>query len=132
MICKVNNLRRSQGITLVEILVSVLILTVGIVSCLLYFTTTFKSTEYARDVTVATNHAENVLEEMRSRLSLAEVREQDWGLWARDNGLKTLPQETVSVAFADPEADPLSITVHVSWARDGRPSRITLATEMTK
>jgi Tfp pilus assembly protein PilV len=121
-----------SGITLVEILVTVLILTIGILSCLLYFSTAMNSTETARDMTVATTHAEYILEEMRSRVTLSEITDVNWTLWAVADGLNTLPRETVSVVYVNPTADPLNITVSVNWSRRTRANSISLQTELTK
>lgn len=118
--------------TLIEILIAVFILTVGILSCLLYFSAAMNSTEIARDTTVATTHAEYVLEDMRAKSSLTEITGVNWTQWALDAGLSNLPGESIGVTYANPLSDPLNISVSVHWTRRSRASTITLQTELTK
>lgn len=121
-----------KAFTLVEIMVTVFILTVGIVGVLLYFTTGLRSTEVARDLTVATTHGEYVLEEMYVRPTLLNITGSDWDTWRTQAGLNTLPSETITVAYADPSADPLHVDVTVGWIRKSRASQVILTTELTK
>ncbi len=121
-----------DGISLIEILIAVFILTVGILSCLMYFSAAMNSTEVARDLTVATTHGEYVLEDMRAMTTLAEITARNWSEWAETSGLNTLPSESVLVAFSDPSADPLPIAVTVSWTRANRTQNVQLETEMTR
>jgi len=124
--------RRQEGISLVEILIAVFVLTIGILSCLMYFSAAINSTETARDLTVATTHGEFVLEDMRAMATLNEITARNWTEWAGTSGLNTLPQESVLVAFSDPMADPLPISVTVSWQRMDRVNNVQLETEMTR
>jgi prepilin-type N-terminal cleavage/methylation domain-containing protein len=127
-----ENKNKHQGLTLVEILVAVFILTVGILSCFLYFSGAMNSTGMARDLTIATTHAEYVLEDMRARATLAEITAEDWSQWAKSTKLNVLPQETIKVTFADLGADPLPTSVTVQWIRKGRSHSVNLQTELTK
>ena len=121
-----------QGVTLVEVLITVFIMTIGILSCLMYFTTAMRSTELARDVTVATTHGEYLLEEMHSRNTLGEITTANWEAWTDTAGLTTLPEEDITVAFANTETDPLDITVAVNWQRQSRANTINFNTQLTK
>ena len=127
-----NNAGNKSGFTLVEVLVTVVILVIGILSSLMYFTTASASTVLARDIMIATTHAEHVLEEMRSMSALADITNADWTTWASDNGLSDLSSETITVTYADNTADPLNITANVSWQTMNRTHFINLTTELTK
>lgn len=127
-----QKLRGNAGITLVEVMITIFILSVGVLSSLLYFTAASISTELARDMFVATNHGEYVLEEMRSRATLADITATDWTSWATATGLNTLSNEAITVSFADAAADPLSITATVTWDTRLRSTDVSLITEMTK
>jgi len=127
-----NRLLREKGLTLVELLMAVFILSVGIGGVLLLFFNAMVSSEYAWDMTVATSHAESILEEMQRRKILPEVRNADWNKWAQLEGLTTLPEEAVSVEFAEGPGDPLDIRVEISWERKARSNTIELTTKMTK
>lgn len=123
----------TKGLTLVEVLVAAFILVVGILSVFLFFTNAMKATQYAQDLTLATSHAENVLEEMKIKSTLAEITGENWTTWAQSQGFNTLPSESTSVSYpAGDSADPLDIQVTVSWTRDGRSNNIVLRTHMTK
>lgn len=117
--------------TLVEILVAVFILTVGIVGSLLFLVNAMTATETARDLTTATTHAESVLEEMKSRLSLDDIQLTDWKAWAKAEGFDSLPNEQLDVQFEPPGGNPLKIDVTIRWARVGRPAgKVEMYTEM--
>ena len=122
----------NKGITLVEIMVTTMILTIGLVGVLAYLVTTVSATEMARDSTVAVTHAEYVMEDMTSRTTLAAITAQNWASFATSNGLNTLPGENITVSFLDTAADPLHATVNVAWTRKSRTNNVRLQTEITK
>jgi len=123
---------KKDGLTLAELLLTVFVLSVGILSTVLFFTTVMQSTQYASDITEATSHAEYVFEEMRTRSTLANITSTDWPVWAASQGFVTLPSEDISVDIVDPAADPLVIHITVSWVRNSRQNNIVLSTEITK
>lgn len=121
-----------RGFTLVELLIAVMVLAGAISGVLLLFSASMASSDLAWDTTVATSHAEYVLEEMQSRDSLPSIIDSDWKAWTAGQGLNTLPQETVEVVFADKSSDPLDVQVNVDWVRKSRASNVTLKTKITK
>ncbi len=125
-------LRKPAGMTLAEILIAVFVLSIGILSALMFFTSAMIATETARDMTEATTHAEYTLEEMKTRSSLANITGTNWVSWASGASLNTLPSETVTVTFVNASADPLDITVTVGWTKKGRSNNVALRTEMHK
>ena len=127
-----NRYKCACGFTLVELLIAVLVLAGAISGALLLFSASMVSSEFAWDTTVATSHAEHVLEEMQSRDTLSSILGVDWRAWTVGQGLNTLPQETVEVVFADKNSNPLDVQVNVDWVRKSRVNNITLKTKIAK
>ncbi len=127
-----NSKIKSAGQTLVELLVTIFVLGIVTTGVLVVLTNARAAQQYARDATVAVAHGEYVLEEMRKVATLAEITNGQWTQWAVNNGLNTLPQENVSVTYTDEEADPLEVTVNVSWVRSSRNYSSELLTRVTK
>lgn len=125
-------IKSNLGFTLVEVLMAVLILAGAIGGALLLCVTSMVSSELAWDTTVATSHAEHILEEMQDRDSVAEIVSVNWKGWAQGQGLTSLPEERIDVAFNDPKNTPLGIGVTVNWKRKLREHHITLNTELAK
>ena len=124
--------KKPQGLTLAELLIAVFVLSIGILSALMFFTSAMLATETARDTMVATTHAEYTLEEMKTRSSLANITGTNWVSWASSSSINTLPSETVTVTFVNSSADPLDITVTVGWNKKGRSNNVSLRTEIHK
>ena len=118
--------------TLMELLIAVFVLSVGIVSTLLFFSSAMLSADYAGDITSASTHTEHVLEEMRSRNSLKDITLTDWDSWAQKDALYTLPEENLSVAYTNADADPLEVTVEVGWTKRSRAHKMTMYTTILK
>ena len=125
-------MKNPKGVTLVEVLVSVFILTIGILSSLLFFTRAMTANDLSRDMTEATTHGEYVLEDMRARPSLANITSTNWVAFVDRSGLTTLPQEMILVSFTNQQANPLDVHVSVGWAGRLRPGHVDLRTELTK
>lgn len=122
----------NQGMTLVEILVAVFILTVGILGSLLFFARAMTSVSTAKDLTLATAHAESLLEEMRGRSTLINIQQTDWSRWAEAQGFNALPQEKVEVHYDNPGGNPLKVKTKVSWQRASQSGWMALDTEIIK
>ena len=129
---KIISLRTANGLSLAELLISVFVLSIGILSVLLFYTNTITSVQYARDMTLATTHGEYLLEEIQTRSSLANITDTNWVAWGGEAGLNTLPNESIDVTFADTTADPLEVTTTINWVRNERESNISLTTHITK
>ncbi|GEM_PF-1524371 len=112
----------AKGFTLIEVVVSTLIVAVGIVALLGAFLSGLILVESGRGTAVASADARAVFEEMR-RLSaggIGPVTARDWAAWSRGAGLTTLQNEAVSVRFRNPAVDPVEATVTVSWSERNR------------
>ena len=118
--------------TLIELLMATFVLTFGIMSALLFFSQSMIVTDFAGDITVASSHAEYLMEEMRDRKTLMNITSTNWESWAQEQGLNTLPQETVQVNFSNVFNNPLLVEAKVSWMRRARENNVTLVTKMGK
>jgi len=127
-----SNLKSSKGFTLVEVMIAAYILLIGIGGTLLLYVDCMNSSQFAWDSTVATTHAQYILEEMQNQMDLSVITGTDWDNWAKKQNLNILPGESFQVLYADPSADPLAIQVNVQWQRKNTPSRISLATILTR
>lgn len=123
---------KNNGLTLVEVLMAVFVLGVGILSTLLFFSQSMIVTDLAGDITVASSHAEYLMEEMKSRKSLLNITGTNWDDWAKAQGLKTLPEETYNVTFDNESDDPLDVEAVVSWKRNSRMNQVSLVTKIVK
>ncbi len=121
-----------KGFTLLELLVAAYILVIGISSTLLLNINAMTSSQFAWDLTVATSHAQHILEEMQVKEDLSAILSTDWNAWAGQQKLNILPGEKIVVLFGDPEADPLEIEVNVEWQRKVRKNLVSLKTRLTK
>lgn len=113
---------RPSGFTLIELVVSTLIVAVGIVALMGTFLSGLGLVESGRNMAVAAADARTVFEEMR-RLSgsgLPSVTGRNWAAWSAGAQLTSLPNETVAVGFQNPAADPLRATVTVNWSERNR------------
>lgn len=112
----------SGGFTLIEVVVSTLVLAVGVVALVSAFLSGLLLVESGRNMAVAAADARTVFEEMRlaSAGGLGPVAARDWAAWSRGAGLTTLTNEAVTVRFQNPAADPLQATVVVSWDERNR------------
>ena len=125
-------IKRNKGFTLVELLVAVFILAVAIGGVLLLYATSMISSQLAWDTTVATSHAEYVLEEAQRTDSIGSILIMNWEGWAVAQGLNTLPNETVDIIFSEPSSNLLDMEVTVNWTRKMRKHKVTLITKIAK
>jgi len=123
---------KNNGFTLIETLIAVVIIATGVLISFLFFLRASAVNEMARDITIATTHSDYVLEEMYGLSSLNSITETNWQTWAANEGLDDLPEESISVAYQDIDANPLEIAVTVNWSRKTRPYNMTFITELTK
>ena len=125
-------LQTKKGFTLVEVLLATFILSVGIVSTLLFFSTAMTTADYSRDVTISTSHGEYIFEEMKTQNSIANIVSTDWNVWLTNKGLTLLPQEQVQVDISDILKNSAKIKLIISWVKRSRVNKTILYTEITK
>ncbi|MBI3322663.1 MAG: prepilin-type N-terminal cleavage/methylation domain-containing protein [Candidatus Omnitrophica bacterium] len=126
--------RRAAGFTLMEILFAMVIFAVAAVGMSRFFMGTQQLGEASRNLTRAMEDARMVTEAIRdnSAAGLAAVTGVNWAQWAVQNGLTTLPNQAVTVTYADQNADPLSVTIQVSWLDRNHARTATMRTLVTQ
>lgn len=114
----------TRGFTLIEVVVTTLILGVALTALMAGFLSGLSLVESGRSMATAGADARAVLEEMRrvSGSGTASVVGTDWAAWSRSAGLTALQNESVAVQYRNPAADPLEATVTVRWV-DGTRNR---------
>ncbi len=123
---------KNNGFTLIELLCAVFILSFGIAAILQLFSKSILSSNAAWDLTVASSHAEIVLEEMQSRKTIDDIVNEDWTSWSRTQGLISLPKENIVVKIDDLQLNPLPVNVIVAWDRNRRGQQIQFQSRFTK
>lgn len=114
-----------KGFTLIELLIAlciVLPVLLGAIGLNVYI---FRLAETSRHSTIAIQDAHAVIEQLRntSKTSLAQVV-ANYPSGQAVAGFNNLPSEQVIVTYPNANADPLAITVTVTWSdRQGNLSR---------
>lgn len=125
---------RDAGFTLAELMVAVMVFTIGAVALMGVYLGVSQLGEAGRNVAQAMADARVVLEGIRdtSTAGLPAVTATNWTTWAVTNGLTLLNNESVTVTYANPAADPLPVTVQVSWQDRGRARSASVDTLVTR
>ncbi len=112
-------MRLSKGFSLAELLLAFAILVFVLAGLLLLFMNCLILNEANRNLTIATSHAQYVLEEIKNT-DFADVKTQvDGGSWDWNaaeigaEGLTALTNESIDTSASG--TDPLDIRVSVSW-----------------
>ncbi len=114
--------RLSGGFTLIEVLMTIGIFVITTVALIELYLSVTALNESNRNMTRAMADVKAVLEGIRNTSTggLAAVTGTNWTTWATNNGLTTLPNEAMTVAYVNPAADPLDVTVTINWTERGR------------
>ena len=126
------NKKVNHGLTLVELLIAVFVLTVGISGILLFFVQSMASSQQAWEYSQAAMHTDYILEDMQARPSISEIMSVNWTSWAQAENLNSLPEELVAVEFPQAKADWLEILVNISWKHKDRPQNFEVKTSIKK
>lgn len=138
--------RSSNGFTLVELMIAVLIFASAVVIMLLAFVSAEALTESSRNLTQAVEDAQTVMERIRDDLqssadpeafvaAFPESTYEDWVIDQQngDTQFNDLTNEAVEVTYGDAGEDPLPISVEISWEeRGGRQRSTVIETQMTR
>lgn len=127
---------RKRGFTLIEVLVSMVVIVVGLLGFLLANTHIQQKDERVYERMVATQDAHRAIELMRNASATGNFPVNVTSAFPAGTavpGFNNLIGEQVTVAYADSTADPLDITVTTIWMENGSRSASTeLRTLMTQ
>jgi len=119
-----------RGFTLVELLLSVMVLTVTLTGALLLFINCIILNETSRNLTIATNHIQFVLEDIKDTNFINIAPGINNGNWDWDsaeialNGLIPLNSEAVTTTLGGAgSSDLLEIIVSIAWVERGTRNR---------
>lgn len=125
-------LKSLKAFTLVELMITAYVLLIGISGVLLSYVQFLSSSQSSWDMTVASSHAESILEDMHTQKSLADIPSIDWDGWADTHGFKSLPEEKIIAVFDNASPQLLDITVTVEWQRNKAIKNLTLQTKLAR
>ena len=125
---------KERGFTLIEILMTVGIFVITTVALVGLNVSVAAMNESSRNLTQAMAGGRVILEQIRNASvgGLAAVTGTNWTTWAAANNLTSLNDESVTVAYVDPAADPLNVTVTVNWSERGRARSAAVNTLVTR
>ena len=115
-------MKQSKGFTLLELMIAMFILTVGLLGILLTNTTSKNASVRMNERILALQDAQRVIELMRSTSSVGNFPGNVTNAYPNGSpilGFDTLTNEAISVDYTDIEADPLDVTVNVTWSELG-------------
>ena len=127
---------KKKGFTLSELMIAVLILSVGLLAILGLYISLTSSIQKARQLTIAAKDAGSIFEQIQG-LTLPTIKnnKENSTYW---NSLidKSLTQETISVSNNNStdttwDNDPLELEVTVSWKDKGQNRQINLSSKFT-
>ncbi|MBU4589878.1 MAG: prepilin-type N-terminal cleavage/methylation domain-containing protein [Candidatus Omnitrophica bacterium] len=130
--------KKNTGFTLLELMIGAAVLILALVGLIAAYIGCFALNEKARNLTVATNDAQCVMEEIRDRNTAFNITQEDWSAWAATDppdggGCSTLDNETITVTYpSGTGARPLEIIITVSWTEKGRQRNTQISTLLTE
>jgi len=129
---------KKSSFSLIELLIGAAVLVVALGGLIAVFAANFSLVDSGRNLTVAVNHAQCVIEEIRDRNIPSAIVLEDWNNWAATDmtagggGCTALPNENVVVTYpSGTAAIPLEILVTVNWTEKTRPMSTQLVTLLT-
>lgn len=131
---------RARGFSLIEVMFAMMIFAISAVFLMGFYIGTARLNEQSRNLTQAMSDAKILMEGIRDRAQTGGLTGvagvtgvfpagQNLG---PANGLTSLRNERVTVAYANLAADPLSVTVQVTWDERGVQRTAALDTLVTR
>ena len=124
-------MRRNGGFTLVEVMISMLLFAASLAAFTAFYASTARLNESSRNLTRAMNDARVVMEAIRDTAQASGLTGSGGvvTLYPQGSnlgvgfGLTSLRNEWVSTVYSNPSADPLPVTVQVTWQEAAGHSR---------
>ncbi len=129
-----------RGFTLIEVMMSMVIFAGAMAAFFGFYLTTARLNESSRNLTQAMNDARVILEAIRNTAQSGGLTGGNGvtGVYPAGNnmagafGLTSLQNENVRATYTNPAADPLPVTLQVSWDEWRRSRSISLDTLVTR
>lgn len=131
---------RNRGFTLTEVMMAMMVFAAAAVWLMGFYANTGHLNEQSRNLTQAMNDAKILMETIRDTAQTSGLTGAAGvtGVFPTGqnlgpaNNLTSLRNERVDATYADPNADPLAVTVQVTWDERGRQRTATLDTLVTR
>ena len=132
---------KDRGFTLIEVMMAVAIFAGALVAFAGFYLTTARLAESSRNMTQAMNDARTILETIRDTAQsggltggtgVTGVFPAGTPIAAPTGVPWSLTSETLSASYSSPAADPLPVTVLVSWTEWGRARTALVDTMVTR
>lgn len=126
------------GFTILELMIGVVVLVIALVGLIAAYIGCFTLNNSARNLTIAINDAQCVIEEIRDVNIPANIVTEDWTAWAANDppaggGCNRLDNEAIAVTYpSGTEAMPLEILVTVTWTEKNRQRSTRAATLLSE
>ena len=118
-----ENLKREKGFTLIEVMITLVVMTGALLAVMTANGAISQTSEGMYQRLVAIQDANQVIERMRNTASTGTFPGNVTAVYANGGtvaGFSTLTSETVTVAYVNSASDPLDVTVTVSYLENGR------------
>lgn len=122
---KPQQIKNQAGFTLIEIMIAMCVSVVAILGFITAVTSIRQSSEGAYERTIALQDANRVIEQMRDAATSGTFPDNVTASYPNNgtvSGFSNLTSEQVTVAYANSTANPLDVTVTVTWLEHGRRS----------
>jgi prepilin-type N-terminal cleavage/methylation domain-containing protein len=118
-------IKGQTGFTLIEIMIAMSVSVIAILGFITAVTSIRQSSEGAYERTIAMQDANRVIEQMRDTSTSGTFPDNVTAAYPNNtavSGFSSLTSEQVTVSYASTTADPLDVTVTVTWLAHGRRS----------
>lgn len=119
----IREVNGQKGFTLIELMITVAVVVTIVVGFLGATTALQMANQAAYERSVALQDANQVIEQIRNTAGTGTFPANVTAVYANNaavSGFTTLTNEAVTVAYANAAADPLDVTVTVSYSENGR------------
>lgn len=133
-------MRGRRGFTLIEVMMTMVVFAGAMAAFFSLYISTSRLTESSRNLTQAMNDGRIVMEAMRDTAQTGGLTGAGGvtGVYPAANnlaaafGLASLQNEAIRATYTNAAADPLSVTLQISWDEWGRTRTVSLDTMVTR